>query len=789
MFVGQTTRQPGELPVEATGFVGREAELARVDALLDSARLVTVTGPGGVGKTRVALRAAARARGRFSGGACLVELSTLHEPDLLTHTVASALGLPERAQGTQWDAVLAHLRDRHLLLILDTCEHLVDACAVLAEAIIAEAPHVTLLATSREPLDVMGESCCPVPPLPIPGPDATWQAGDTAADLFIQRAAAAGGFTITPGDMPDVIRLCERLDGIPLAIELAAVRLRALPLAELASRLDERLPLLTSGQRGGRHETLRDAISWSHDLCTPVEQALWARLSVFAAPVTIGAAEEVCADSEIHRDQIMATMIRLVDKSVLARVQPDAVAVAGHPTRYQMLNSVREFGAEQLAASGAETAIRNRFIGRYLTMARGFRDHFVEDDQLDRLRELDREHANVRAALMYTLDSDQSVRAADGVALATALFAYWRARGLACEGTYWLGKAVERGPAGSSAHGRALLVRGRLAAMLGNAEIAMPDASECLRLGAVIGDDRIIAHAHLLRNLALCMSGRLAEAAEAGAEAGRRLSALDARLGLIDLEIQLTYLALLTGDADDALRHVERGLHMLGSCAELWLHATLYMLAAAALFLAGRDTESAWAAIRSLQIKQEIADIVGIAFTLEVLGWLAARAGRHQRAAWLLGAADPFWIRAGGRLAATATMERLHQEAADKATGTLGDKRFAALFRQAARRPLDRVIAFAASDADDPAADAGPRLRLPGRLTPREYEIASLVADGLSNRQIAERLVISRRTVDAHVEHIFGKLRITSRVMLAVQLREQSVLAPVSVSASKGESA
>lgn len=792
MFVGQITRQQGRLPVEATGFIGRQAELARLAALLERARLVTITGPGGVGKTRVALRAAAQAGPAFKDGVCLVELSTLREPALLPHVVADALGLPERSPGLRQDAVLAHLRDRHLLLILDTCEHLIDECAVFAEAVIAEAPRVTLLATSREPLDVIGENSCPIPPLPIPGLDVPAGAGGTAVDLFMERAAAAvPGFTVAADQMRHVIGVCKRLDGIPLAIELAAVRLRALSLAELASRLDERLVLLADGQRGGRHKTLRDAISWSYDLCTPTEQALWARLSVFAGPVSISAAEQVCADGEVDRDQVMSMMIRLVDKSVLGRCEPDADGgnssggsggSAGQPTRYQMLETIREFGAEQLAATGAQTATRSRLVARYLALARGFGDQIADDDQLDRLRELRREHASIRAALKCTLEEDECDPVADGVELATALFAYWRARGLTRQGSYWLGKAIERSPATSTARARALLRHGYLAALQGNGDLAEADAADSLRIGAELGNDPIIAHGYLLRNLALSVSGRLDEAAEAGAEAGRLLAMIDAPR-LIDLEIQLAYLALLGGDVEGAVEHVQRGMNLLGQGRERWLHSKLYLLAALALFMGGRETESAWGALRSLRLKQEIGDAVGIAFTLEILGWLAARSGRHERAAWLLGGAEQLWCETGGRLTATGTMGRLHTEAVARSTGALGDKRFETLFARAVRQRSDQVIAFAASDADDVADDGGTKIRLPGQLTAREHEIAMLVAHGLSNRQIAEQLFISRRTVDAHVEHIFGKLGITSRVTLAIQLREHPAAAHDNASA------
>jgi non-specific serine/threonine protein kinase len=821
MFVGPTAWQQGQLPVETTGFIGREAELARLGTLLDQARLITVTGPGGVGKSRLALRAAAAAAPGFADGVCLVELSALREPELLAHTVASALGLPEQSHGSHLDAVLTHLRDLHLLLILDTCEHLIDACAMLAEVVLARAPRVTMLATSREPLDVSGENACPVAPLPVPeldeldddlcarydggschranrrDPEGVWavrppgraewgvippeDSSNSAVDLFLQRASAVvPGFTVTPDDLPDVIRLCQRLDGIPLAIELAALRLRALVLGELASRLDQRLALLTSGHRGGRHRTLRDAIGWSYDLCTPAEQAMWARLSVFEGPFSMSAAEEVCTDGP-GDDHVMPMVIRLVDKSVLLKIDP--ADADGRPTQYLMLGTMREFGAERLADSGAQTSTRNRFATRYLAMARYFRDHFLDDDQLARLRELRREHANVRASLEYALgdqpdpaDQPDQGQVPGGVELATALSAYWRARGLAREGSYWLGRAAEHAPEGSAARGRAMLERGHLLTMQGDAVGALAAVSQALTLAAACGDEALAARGYLVRTAALCVGGQLAASAECGDEARRRLTAVGDELGLVSLDILLTYLALLNEDIEGALERVEGGLRQLGGSRERWLHANLYLLASLALYLAGRDIESTWTVTRALQVKQEIGDVLGIAFTLEILGWLAARSGAHQRAAWLLGGADPLWERAGGRLAASAIFERLHAEAVTRCGDALGEKRFAELFARGVLHPIESMIAFALNDAGDPAENGGTKIRLPGQLTAREQEIAGLVAAGLSNRQIAEKLFISRRTVDAHLEHIFGKLGITSRVMLTIHLREHSAV-------------
>jgi non-specific serine/threonine protein kinase len=792
------TRQRGQLPAETTGFVGREAELARLHTLLGQARLVTVTGPAGAGKSRLALHAAAQAAPGFADGACLVELSGLRDPELLVPAVAAALGLPGPASADPF-ALLTALRDRQLLLILDTCEHLVDACAMFAEAVIARAPRVTLLATSREPLDVSGENSCPVGPLPVPGPGLPGgqpaRAGDyrgTAVDLFVQRASAAvPGFTLAPGDLTDVIRLCERLDGLPLAIELAAVRLRALPLAELARRLDHRLALLTSGHRGSRHRTLRDAINWSHELCTPVEQVLWACLSVFAGPFTIDAAEELCA-GELDPGQVMPALIRLVDKSVLVKLDPaaDASGAGGtRPTRYLMPGTTREFGAEQLAARDAEQAARGRFVRRYLALGRHFLDHFLEDDQLARLHELRREDANLTAALEYAFgvpgcpggpagppaaDLAADAGGADAVELANVLAAYWSARGLVNEGSYWLSRAIARAPADSPARARSLIARGHLLTTHGQTGQALADATEALRITASAGDEGLAAHAELVRCAALGIAGQLAGAAEAGAAARQLFTARGDQPGLILLDRQLTYLALLNEDIESALGHVERGLRLLGGSRERWLHASLYLLASLTLYQAGRDIESTWTVTRALEVKHEVGDTLGTAFALEILGWLAARSGSCERAAWLLGGAEPLWQRAGGRLAAAPAFARLHDDAVAASASALGGPRLAELRARGAACPLETLVAFACGQAGAPAVDDDAKLQLPSQLTAREREIAGLVAGGLSNRQIAERLFISRRTVDAHLEHIFGKLGITSRVMLTIQLREHS---------------
>jgi non-specific serine/threonine protein kinase len=764
-------RRPGQLPAEVTGFVGRKAELSRIVRLLASARLVTVTGPGGVGKTRVSLRAAVRAAGGCQGKACLVELSGLRDPELLPNTVATALGLPAQDGHTQLRAVLDYLRARRLILILDTCEHVIDAAAEFAEAVIREAPGVTVLATSRQQLKVAGEHTLALPPLPVPddraAPYAPRPGSGDAVELFAQRAAAAlPGFEVTDANWTDVVRLCRRLDGIPLAIELAAVRVRALSLRELAGRLDHRFEVLTGDRRGGvpRHQTLCTAIEWSYDLCTEAERDLWARLSVFAGTFSIAAVEEVCAGpGQEGGVELLDTLMSLVDKSVVLR----------DGTRYRLLDTLREFGADRLAASAEEAICRDRHLERYLAMGRYFGAHFLDDDQIERVRELAAEHANLRAAMEYGLGSGDERRVRGGAGLATALYGYWHVSGMLREGRYWLTRALERLPAGRSPERAwALVMRGYLGTFGADRAQAVRDARDGTAMARELGDEGLLlARACLYLPMALMFAGHHEEAFAVAGEASRRLEALGDRIGLLCLDVHMGYLFMMAGQLEESIEACERGKRRIGESSERWVQSYYYLASGCAMFLQGnREAECVASVNRALRIKHELGDIVGQGFGLEILAWLAANEGRAVRAAWLLGGADSLWAQAGGRLGENAIMGKFHQRAAKRAGGDLGPRRFETLFDQGAKRDPGQLVEAALADADElchPDA-AGPD---PGSgLTGREREIADLVASGMSNREIAEQLVISKRTVDSHVEHVFAKLGITSRVQLAMKL-------------------
>jgi predicted ATPase/DNA-binding CsgD family transcriptional regulator len=813
-FTGQ--RRPGLLPIEPNSFIGRLAEAQRLTSLLRSARLITVAGPGGVGKSRLCLHiaSAALSAGRFTDGVVLVELSRVTDPTLLASKVAAVLGLPERDPGLQRAAVLEHVRDRRMLLILDTCEHLVDACAAFAEAVLRAAPDVTVLATSRQPFDAPGEHAFPVAPLPVEG---------DAVELFAQRAAAAApGFTVTAANRADVVRVCRRLSGMPLAIELAAVRLRALPLAELADLLDSGFSVLTVTRRGGaaRHQTLRSAIEWSHALCTPPEQALWRRLSVFAGSFDLAAAEEVCADAELPTGEVVHALIGLVDKSVVMR---DGVAEGG-ANQYRLFDTLREFGAEELVKAGEQARFLDRLTDRYLALATDFDEQFLADDQADRFQRLRAEHVNIATALGHALDdrdgdgalvaADQVERWRRGCWLTVRLHAYWQLAGLLGEGKGWLDKALRVFPGWSPERAWALGVRGRLATFQGDPDNALADITESIRLAGELDDELAAARGYLYLQLALTFAGQYEQALAAGQVAAERLAGCDDRIGLVCLQPQTAHLHQLAGDVDAALGCCERGLALLGDFGrrgeERWITGSLSLIRGFALFQRpDRGGDCAAAIGRALSAMRDFGDRSGIACCLEVLGWLAARDARSERAAWLLGAADALWLGAGGRLSNLAVLEQRHQLAAKQAREALGGLHYGNAHDRGGALELATVLACAVDDRDavpwpddvgspgdnaDAFAGFGPGATgnaaalaagdgsEPGAATPvtasaltrREREIALLVASGLSNRDIATRLFISKRTVDAHVEHIFAKLEISSRVKLTMWLQSQA---------------
>jgi DNA-binding NarL/FixJ family response regulator len=588
-------------------------------------------------------------------------------------------------------------------------------------------------------------------------------------------------------------------------------------------------------RRGGapRHKTLRTAIEWSHALCTPAEQALWARLSVFTGPFDVAAAEQICADAALPSGEIVHALIGLVDKSVVLRSDQAGGAgdgaeghgpAAAHEKRYRLLDTLREFGAAQLAATGDQSRLLDRLTDHYLAMATRFDEHALDDDQPDRFRQLRSEHANIQAALAHSLDNRASLRPGRGPAsaeqverwrrgcrLAVTLHAYWQMAGLLSQGRQYLDRALRAFPEPSQERAWALGVRGRLATVQGDPVSAVADIRESIRLADEFGQELAAARGYLYLNLALAFAGEHEQATAAGLTARERITACDDRVSLVCLELQLAQLHQLAGNINAALDWCLRAQARLSDFSpgggERWISSQLRLISGLALYQRpGLDADCAIAIRRALRAKHDLGDEVGMAYCLEVLGWLASRGARFDQAARLLGAADSLWRRAGSRLTGIAVLEQIRQRAADRAREALGDAGYETAHARGEALELDTVVAYALDErafdkrraasgrsaqpaaapvtdggghgdggsAAAPATGAVTAAVTGAALTRREREIAVLVASGLSNREIASRLFISKRTVDAHVEHIFAKLEISSRVKLALWLHSQA---------------
>ncbi|WP_433182851.1 ATP-binding protein [Actinoallomurus sp. CA-150999] len=759
------TVRPGQmhgLPAEVTSFVGRRHEVAEVKRLLSASRLVTLTGVGGVGKTRLAGRVGAMLRRAFPDGVWLVELADLNNPDLLVPAVCEALRIRDHSARPALEVLIDHLRDAQALVILDNCEHLVPGCAVLADALLRSAPGLRILATSRQPLGVGSEQTLSVPTLPVSGDSVV--AGD-AVRLFAERAeAVVPGFAVTEDNREIVERICRRLDGLPLGIELAAVRLRALSVQQLLARLDDRFRLLTSGSRAvlPRHQTLRALIDWSHGLCTEAERLVWARISVFSGGLDLEAAEQVCAGDGIAREDMLDLVGGLVDKSVLVREE--------HPgtVRYRLLETIRQYGRERLTASGTEDLVEERHRDYYRDLVARADEAWFGPDQVTWFDRLRLEHGNIRTAIDYCLSAPEQIDA--GLAIASRLRFYWIAAGLVHEGRSRLEALLSSDSASPAARAAGLCVHARLAVLQSDFAAAGPMLDKSRALTDPGEDPVTFAQCQYVAGLAALIRHDLDEAVTLLEDALERHRELGHPAGVANSLMYLATTYSLLGRSEEAVALFDECRRLCEARNDRWFCSYTLSVFGIEVWRQGdlkRATELEQQAIR---LKRPFDDRLGTALCVDVLAWIAAADGDPERAARLLGALRDIWRLVGGPPFGYLT--EYHEDCETAVRDRLGTERFDALFREGSGMSLDRATAYALQEGDVRAAPFAAKGAAPSPLTGREMEVAKLVAKGLSNKEIAAALVVAQRTAEGHVERILRKLGFTSRAQIAAWIAE-----------------
>lgn len=620
------------LPTQLTSFIGRQSEITGVKTLLEGTRMLTLTGPGGLGKTRLALEVAAILIDAHPDGIWMIELESLADPDLLLPTVASELSVREEGGRNLLDTLADHLRTKRLLLILDNCEHMVEACAALAHRLLNSCRDLTILATSRESLGVAGETTLMVPPLSLPDPgtssDLESLASFESVRLFVDRALSAKpDLTLARSDAAALASICRRLDGIPLAIELASTWVKVLSLSEIDSRITERLELLAGGTKTEvpRKQTIRASIDWSHDLLTEQEQRLLRRLSVFQGGLTLEAAEAICSGEGIADYEVLETLARLLDKSlILAEERASDI-------RYRLLEVVRQYAAEKLGGSREEEEeLRSRHLDWFLLVAEESEQELEGQEQRLWYERIERDHDNFRAALDWTASADLSD---EGLRLAAALYQFWFVRGYWTEGRRRLESALERcGDAPPLSRAKALLGAARLAHGQGEYQSAAPRYEEALDLQRAAGDRRGVGRTlSYMGNMAI-LEGDFVGAEPLLEESLTTLRELGDKRGLLTTLANLSSVAKNHGDFSRARDLLDEGLSIARELRSP--HGIVVSL----IFLGmlsldhGDYTEARSRYEEGLSLARDLSDKSRIAFCLINLGTLAYQQGAYAEA-------------------------------------------------------------------------------------------------------------------------------------------------------------
>ncbi|HEY9311883.1 protein kinase domain-containing protein, partial [Williamsia sp.] len=669
----------GNLPLELTSFIGRRHELTEAKNLLAGSRLVTLTGIGGVGKTRLAMRVAATVQRNYGDGVRLVGLGELRDGSLLVDVVAAAVGVRDHSTRPLLEVLLKHLAVQDLLLVLDNCEHLVDAVAELAEVLLRVCPGLRMLATSREPLGIGGEAVLRVPPLAVP--DLGWRTSlrglpkYDAVTLFAERAAAAvPGFALTDDNAATVAGICHRLDGLPLPIELAAARLRAISPEQILGRLTDRYALLTRGSRGAptRQQTLRLCIDWSFELCTAGEQLVWGRVAVFAGSFELDAAEQVCGEG-LDPDELLDTLTSLVEKSILIREEHGSVV------RFRILETLREYGYEKLEQTGKASALRRRHRDWYEALTLAAEAEWISARQLDWIARLKREQPNLREALEFSVADDPAA----GLRTAAALFLFWSSQGFYNECRRWFGQLLARqsGPP-TLEWVRALYCASVMANVQGDLRAGAALVDEGRTLTAQTSDPMMRAFVSFADGMLGLYSGdperarshletALAEFSERG---DRRLEV--AALHSLGLAYELS------GLMDQAIESHERVLAITEKHGEKMYRSYSLWALGIAVWQQGNADRAVRLLEQSLELSRQVHSPRVATACLEALAWIACEQRDAARAAVLMGSADGLAHSTGSTAVIHPDLSVFHQDCDQAARRKLGDKAFGAARRK-----------------------------------------------------------------------------------------------------------
>ncbi|WP_223733403.1 ATP-binding protein, partial [Streptomyces purpurogeneiscleroticus] len=637
-------RRVGNLPDETSRLVGRRAELEEVARLCGRSRLVTVTGVGGVGKTRLAQRAATELQPGFTDGAWWVELSPLRDGSALPYAIAEVLPLADQTTRPMIEVVAEYLAVRQLLLVWDTCEHLLQDCREMAATLLTVAPGLRILTTSRRPLGLHLEEMLSLDPLPLPKTDAD-EAADAVVLLADRATQTVPGFAITDANRTELAALCRRLEGLPLALELAAARLREMPPAELNKRLDDRYAILgnTDGEDSDAtppwHQALRTAIGWSHELCTPAERLAWARLSVFAGTIGTAAARQVLADEHLPAHQVPHLLTALVEKSILTWVP------TGAEERYRMLDTLREYGAHWLRSLGEERAVRHRHLTHYLHLAHQAEDAWMGPDQITWYERMVAEHANLRAAFDHCLAEEDPPAALE---LGGTLWFFWHACGFGKDGQHYLQRALAPETAPGPVRAKALWACGMAAYGQGDTETSLRYADAFRRAVATEADETAPVAAAFLTAASLALSGRPAPAVEMlDATLHTRPTAGRYDAAWILAWMTRAYAFVHLGRFAEAAATAAAGRDECAGRGETWVRTYGDYICALAAQGRERPEEAAAHARSAIAGKHRLHDSTGIAITVDLLASATIASGHAEHGARILGLADQIWQTVG----------------------------------------------------------------------------------------------------------------------------------------------